>query len=273
MLRRKQKTKLNRLIDDSISVFFFFVVCLSLALVAQFFMGCTSTAPVPTPPAPKYELTLTGSIDGVPFQGVGVGSTASHHDMVISSAISVNYFTVESCHRSLQFSDVISIGWLGTGHQSYAWSYDEAPTIEDTGDCILRFCAFSKAVGSAPSACAIVDFHSPRFILPGQNICNGVNGSTSGTAICHTQVGLIERFQFPVPVVQAPQIVDPTGKTSPYWITNQCQGTFLDAAQTLWEYKMPAAECVAIFMEKALPNRMAKLTVIPYDQAQYQGAQ
>jgi hypothetical protein len=215
-------------------------------------------------------LTLGGSVDGNPYQGISVGSSTAHHDIVITSAISVNYFTVQSCHRSIQFADVINVGWFNNG-KSFSWSYDQAPTIEDSGDCILRFCAFSKTVGSPPVACSIVDFKSSKYQLPGENICNGADGYTTGTALCHTQVGLLERFRFDGPVIIAPQVVDPTGKTAPYWITNQCQGKFLDSENTLFEYQVPENECSVIFMERAAPHRRAKLTVIPYDLSQYPG--
>lgn len=234
------------------------------------FLGCATTQAPQTIASPKYQLTLSGSVDGAEYHGIAVGSAASHHDIVISSAITVNYFTVQSCHRSIQFTDVIDIGWFDQD-KSFTWSYNEAPTIEDTGDCLLRFCAFSKTVGSPPVACSIVDFKSSKYTLPSKNICNGSAGEAYGTALCHTQVGLLERIQFKGPVVVAPKVIDPAGKNAPYWITDQCEGKFLDQAQTLFEYQMPEKECVLIFMEKVTPFRRAKLTVIPYDQAIYHG--
>lgn len=241
----------------------------SLLSLSLLLLNACAGAPVTSPaPAPRYQLTLSGNVDGIQYQGTAVGSSVSEHSITIESDVDVNYFTVQSCHRSLQFSDVIQSGWFKK-NRAYAWVYKEAPTIEDTGDCLLRFCAFSKAVGSAPSSCAIVDFHSPKYTLPGENICNGADGNTSGTAMCHTQVGLLERFRFKVPVVVAPQVQD--DKSGPYWIKDQCQGHFLDESQTLWEYSMPPRECVVIFMERDKPHRRAKLTAIPYDIAHYIG--
>lgn len=243
------------------------------ALVPLLFIGCTTTAPTPVVASPKYELLLTGTIDGNPFQGVGVGSQLPSHTMQIQSAIAVDYFTVQTCHRSVQFNGVIPPDpwWQwGSDNKSFTWNYSEAPTIEDTGDCILRFCAFSKVVSSPPVACAIVDFKASKYILPSENICNGSDGQASGTAICHTQVGLLERMRFTGSTLVDPQAIDPTGKTAPYWITGQCQGKFLDPNQTLFEYQVPENECSVIFMEKTAPYRRAKLTVIPYDLPQYQ---
>lgn len=265
-----QKNKLP--LVDKIGIFFLLAAFVVGVLILG---GCATGAPSAPAPAAKYQLLLTGTIDGYPFQGVGVGSAAPSHSMMVQSNVAVDYFTVQSCHRSVQFNNIIQMpwySWITNGSTvGFTWTYTQAPTIEDNGDCILRFCAFSNTVGAAPVSCAIVDFKSPRYQLPGTNICNGVVGDTTGTAICHTQVGLIERFQFPGPVVAAPQVTDPTGKAAPYWINGQCQGKFLDAASTLWEYTVPENECNAIFMEVAKPHRRAKLTVIPYDIPKYGG--
>lgn len=263
--------KKRRLSPDErffMSVMFLFLIAISLLLPS----GCASTGTTTTvAPLPKYKLLLSGTMDGIPFQGVGVGSADKSHTMTIESPIAVNYFTMQSCHRSLQFVDVIEVDWYdwSKDNKSFTWTYAEAPTIEDTGDCILRFCAFSKSVGSPPVSCAIIDYRNPKYSLPSKDICDGEVGNALGTAMCHTQIGLIERMKFAGPVIVAPQVVDPTGKTAPYWINDQCQGKFLDADQTLFEYRVPSNECVVIFMEKAQPHRKAKLTVIPYDTAQY----
>ena len=252
---------------------FGFVVILFALFVFAHLFGCATTSAPTTPTVPKYELTLSGLVDGITFQGVAVGNSTASHQMTIQSAINVDYFTVQSCHRSIQFSNIITYPWFNWGqdNRSFTWTYKQAPTIEDDGDCILRFCAFSKVVGSPPVACAIVDFHKDRDQIPIRNIFKGVNGDAHGTSICHTQVGLRERMQFPVGVVTAKQQVDSTGKTAPYWISGQCVGKFVDAGSTLFEYQVPENECSVLFMERTPPHRKAKLTVIPYDTAIYTG--
>lgn len=243
-------------------------------LLILFLTACSTTGTVTTtPPAPKYEMLLTGTVDGNAINGTGLGTNASSHSMTIQSAIAVNYFTMDSCHRSIQFTDVIKVPWYDWSgdNKSFSWTYAMAPTIEDNGNCILRFCAFSKTVGSPPVSCAVVDFKNAKFQLPGTNICNGAAGATTGTAMCQSKVGLIERYQFGGPVVIAPQVIDPTGKTAPYWIATQCVGKFIDTNQSLFEYTVPTNECTIEFMEKVPPFRRAKLTVFPYDTAIYPG--
>lgn len=277
MMSEEQKRLLSNVIDKLLLLILYGFILLMIATMLNIVAGCASTGQsVATAPAPKYQLMLGGTIDGAEFHGIGIGTSSRSHQMTIQSSVAVNYFTVQSCHRSVQFSDVIKVPWYDWSQdsKSFTWTYIEAPTIEDTGDCLLRYCAFSNTVGAAPVACAIVDFHSPKYSLPSENICNGVDAgpnSSSGMSFCHTQVGLVERMRFPGPVVIAPQVVDPTGKTAPYWIKDQCVGKFIDDAQTLFEYQMPENECVIIFMEKAPPHRRAKLTVVPYDLPKYGG--
>jgi hypothetical protein len=238
--------------------------------------SCATGVLPTTAPTKTYELMLSGTIDGAAFQGIGVGSNTTSHQMTISSSIAVNYFTMESCHRSTQAGNVIPANpWYdwSTDSKSFSFAYNQAPTIEDSGECILRFCAYSNTVGSPPVACAVVDFKNAYYALDYENICNGADGNTTGggTALCHSQVGLIERVRFPVPVMVAPEVTDPTGGTAPYWINGQCQGQFLDSQQTLFQYTVPATECSVRFLELAKPHRKAKLTVIPYTDALYLG--
>lgn len=269
----------HKKIDDlewSYTIFAVVLMMLLFLLMLGLMTGCSNMPTTSTVAPPiRYELMLSGTIDGTSFQGIGLGSSAPAHQMTIVSPIAVNYFTMESCHRSIQFNDVIEMPWYNfvwhSGSKSFDFTYTEAPTIEDNGECILRFCAFSKTVGSPPVSCAIVDFHSDKYQLPAKNICNGVSGDATGTAMCHTQTGLIERFQLPGPSVVAPQVITPSSNTAPYWITNQCVGSFIDANQSLFQYQMPSQECSIVFMEKSAPYRRAKLTVIPYDQSQYPG--
>ena len=243
----------------------------AVGLISLFLISCASLPNLPflteaIPPSNlQHQLILRGKIDGIPFVGTGIGSDAKRHELLVTSPVTVNYFTMQSCHRSEQFPDFIEKGWFDK-KKTKLIIYEEAPQIEDTGDCILRLCAFSRELGAPPAACAVIDFKSPKYTLPGENICNGAVEKTTGTSICHTQVGLIERFRFPVPVVTAPSTT-PDGVL----IKGQCQGKFIDTQNTLWEYRIPKEECTIIFMERAKPHRRAKLTVIPYDVPAYYG--
>jgi hypothetical protein len=246
---------------------------LGAILLPLFFSAGCSTAPATaTNTVQTFELTLKGELDGQAFQGIALGSTGSSHDIKISSRNDINYFIAKTCHRSDKKEDVITQGWI---KETQSWSYDfeEAPTLEDTGDCPLRICEYSKTVGAPPVQCAVIDFLNSKYSLPAENICNGADGITHGKNICHTQTGLVERIRFKEPVIIADPLPTPQGgdSTQIYLIQDQCAGKFIDPNQTVWQYVMPQKECYVVFDTLAKPHRRAKLTVIPYNIPLYSG--
>lgn len=249
------------------------MIRLLLVISCLLVTACASTGSVTsaTPP-PTYELTLPGVIDGAPFTGVAMASESKNHSITIASKYDVNYFIAKSCHRSEKHEDVIDQGWI-SGTKSWTWIYSESPTIEDTGDCPMRVCVYSKTVGAPPVQCAVIDNRNSRYTLQIENICNGLDVPNQGKSICHTQVGLMERIRFTEPVFVAPPQLPPAGATdqTPYAILNQCQGKFIDTRQMLFQYIMPSTECYLIFDTVAAPHKRAKITVIPYDLPQYTG--
>lgn len=254
------------------------IECLIMVTVAVFilfvFTRCGSAPSVPESLIPpKYELTLSGSLDGSEFTGISMGSKSPHHEITISSTYEVNYFIAKTCHRSEKHEDIIDQGWFSET-KSWRYVYNEAPTIEDTGDCPLRICVYSKTVGAPPVQCAVIDFKNDRYQMIAENICNGADGITSGKMLCHTQSGLIERVRFKEPMFVAPPVVQSNGeadKAIKYTIPDQCEGKFLDAQNTLFQYIMPDKECYLIFDTVSKPHRRAKLTAIPYNVPQYTG--
>jgi hypothetical protein len=242
---------------------------IAIAVVIIMLTSCTSVPIAPN--TSKPQLTLKVSIDGAQFDlGISLGSASPTHTIAIQSNTPVNYFTMQSCHRSVQFNDVIEPKWYqwGQDSRSFAFTYTQAPGIEDK-DCPIRFNAFSNTVGKAPVASAVVDFKNARYLLMGENICNGADGVTTGTMLCHSQVGLRQRVHFQTPVQVGPQITDPAGKVPPYSIKDQCQGRFIDPLT--WEYDMPDSECYVVFDQIAPPHARAKLTAIPFTDATYGG--
>jgi len=244
-----------------------------LAWVLGHMIGCTTAPANNAPPAnPNYELTLSGTLDGAAFTGIAMGSKASQHTITIQSRNDVNYFIAQTCHRFDKREDVISQGWIRET-QSWSYTFNQSPTLEDTGDCPMRICVYSKTVGAPPVQCAVIDFMNDKYQLQAQNICNGQAPINHGKSLCHTKSGLVERMIFKSPVVipdpePMPQGGDPN-KT--YLIPNQCDGKFIDKNNTVWQYVMPENECYIIFADMKAPHPRAKLTVIPYDKPLYSG--
>lgn len=232
-------------------------------IIALFFLlaGCSGSqvASVQTPIV--YEADIYGTLDGNQFQGIAVGSIAVSHTIRIQSPTDVNFMTIQSCHRFEHYEDVIQSGWFQP-NRGFEYTYNQSPGLEDSGICVLRLGAFTKQVG-AGEAYGLMLFHNDKFTLPGENICNGADGGTTGTSICQTQTGLLERLKFKAPVAVARPTKDGAA------IPGQCQGKFID--DLTFEYIMPLGECVAEFMEKAEPHRKYVHLARGFNKTQYRG--
>lgn len=231
-----------------------------------FMIGCTGTSPTVTPPSVVYEADLYGTVDGQPFTGVFVGSAGSSHSFSIQSKTDVNVMTIQSCHRFMHFEDVIQTGWFQP-NRGFTTSYDDAPGIEDTGYCVVRLGAFTKqVVNGVPvgQAYAIGLFHSAKYALPGENICNGADGGTTGSSICQTMNGLIERLRFKGQVITARPKPDGSGL-----VPQMCAVHQVDS--NTWEYTMPVGECVVEFGEVAAPQRKYIHLARGFSNIQYRG--
>lgn len=237
--------------------------------------GCATSPSNPaSQPTPVYELTLSGVLDGIPFSGVAMGNSGPSHTLTIQSDGTIPYVIGQTCHRFDKHEKAIDQGWIKET-KSWSYAYTQAPTIEDTGDCPLRICAYETTVGTPPVQCAVVDFKNPRYTHPARNICNGSDAATTGKMLCHTKTGLIERVQFDEPMRVAGPVKQPdqADETKTYTIPFQCEGKFIDSDNMLFQYVMPASECYIIFYAAKPPHARTKLTVIPYNTPLMSGGQ
>lgn len=234
--------------------FFLVVICL---LLVWCLTGCTGQIPSATPKIIQ-QLDLSGTLDGVAWDGIAVGSSAQAHDIKIQSKTDVNYMTIQSCHRFEKYEDVIKTGWF-EANRGFEYQYSESPGIEDNGLCILRLSAYSKQIGAGESY-GLMLFHNSFFNLTGENICNGADGITTGTSICQSMSGLVQRLKFKDQVV-----VSSNQKNDPI----QCVGNFIDA--NTWEYAMPTGECMVVFMTTAKPRKFYVHLAYGFNKSVYRG--
>lgn len=225
--------------------------------------GCAGLSTNSANTTTVYEADLYGSVDGYAFDGVFVAPEAKTHTFVIQSKTDVNVMTIQSCHRYLHFEDVIKTGWFRP-NRGFQTSLEVAPGIEDTGYCVIRLSAYTKQVG-AGEAYGIGLFKNEMFNLPATNICNGAEGQTSGSSVCQSMYGLVERIKFPGQVVMARPLADGSGT-----IPNQCQGRMIDAST--FEYTMPNGECIIAFGEVAKPHRKYIHLARGFSKSTYRGA-
>lgn len=257
-------------------IFLTFLICAILAISCSSLTGCagfglSGPATNAKTDSPVYEMTLSGQLDSNDFSGVAIGNADPHHTIVIKSNTDVDMFTVKTCHRSVDVTEAIKynklFGWIQP-KRSFQFEYTQAPGIEDNGICPMELCSYSKTVGQLPVDCAMIFFHNPKFAMPTQNICNGSSGNASGTMACKSQMGLIERVQFPTTTFTAPTQLQSDGSQA--LIPGQCVGEFINAQQTIFQYQVPTTKCSVEFLERGNPPLKAILTVIPFNAHPYQ---
>lgn len=231
-------------------------------------VGCGSIPLPQTQTNIVYKLDLNGLIDGKRWDGTAIGSATQSHDITIESPTDVNWMRILSCHRFESYPDVIKTGWFRV-NRGYRYHYQEAPGIEDTGLCVLRLQAFTKALKSdgSPqgSAYALMLFHNSQFTLQAQNICNGEQGTGTGTTICQSMNGLRQRLKFTEQVITTSNPSDGTNAPSP------CQGHFIDAYT--WEYETSLGECMVVFGTTAKPHKFSVHMAYGFNTDQYRGDQ
>lgn len=250
---RKRPQQFKETITDALLLGFCLMV---IACALMMITGCATTSVTTTQPGVAYKYDIKGTINGAPFDGVGVVPYSSAYDMKITSRVDVDLLTVTSCHRDFSVESAITLGWF-QAKRGYDYKYNPAPGIEDVGSCLVRFGAYNESQGQ--NAWGVVDFETPDTTLPAENICNEQDMSTNGVSICQSRVGLIQRLKFSSPVKQAVKSLDP-----------KCVFSAPSDGMT-WEYMTPTGECVIAFGEVGPPYRIHRHTTVGYTDIQIRG--
>lgn len=204
-----------------------------------------------------YKYDMAGTVNGTTFVGVGVIPYAAKYSMQFVSPVNIDLFTIASCHRDWDAESVASVGWFKS-KVGYSYEYDPSLGIENTGSCLVRIGAYNRDKGQ--NVWGIIDFENPERTLPVTSYCNGIVQKFNGVSICQSKVGLIQRIVFDSPVIQDAKALD-----------SKCVMTSKD--QKLWEYQLPAGECVIEFKETVAPYRLHRHTTVAYTDVIIRGNQ
>lgn len=253
----QQKEEFYELIWAAIimSVLSFFLI--SMMTLVFSLAGCASVPSASLPsasPNVAYKYDIKGTVNGVPFDGVGVIPYAQNYDMKIVSRVDVDLLTIGSCHRDIDVESAIQLGWFDSKR---GYNYKFIPnSIESSNSCLVRFGAYNQA-NSVQNSWGIIDFETPDRTLPAINVCNALTVNSNGVSICQSRIGLIQQIVFPVQVRQDPNI-------SP-----ACK--FSTSDNLTWQYKMPSGECVIEFQELGEAHRLHRHTTVGYVQIPIRG--
>ncbi len=242
---------------------FSFALEVTVVLAVTFFIfGCANTplnVPSSNAPGPNtnFRYELTGDINGMAFDGVGVIPLAKHYTLHVKSAHNVELMHITTCHRDVTDQDqpIVQDGWFVPHHQ-YTFEFDQADGIENYGTCLLRVGAYNK--DGNPQDWAVIDFQTPESTLPAFQKCNGDAGKTGGVSICQSQAGLDEEIDFDVPVETSTATSAQCQPHQPHDLKH-------------WLYTLALGECVVYYQEIAPPHRLHRHTSVGYKQVQLRG--
>lgn len=144
--------------------------------------------------------------------------------------------TIKTCHRET------SLEKAGTKE---GFMFTPVAGLEDTGLCFLEISVFEE--GRGRHAWGIIDFENPQFNLGAVLKCNGSTLVSRGTSICSSKAGLIQRIEFPEPVVGS----------------NKSKCEQLPITGRVIQFKMPERECTYIY--KGASGKLHKLTTIGHE--------
>jgi hypothetical protein len=228
----------------------------AFVLVFSGLFGCANIPgpfPINVPQADVvYKYDMSGTVNGVNFNGVGVIPYSKDYTFNVSSREDIDLLTITSCHRDFAVESAVKTNWLNP-KRTYAYWYVPAFGIEDAGPCLVRFGSYNKGVGGQ-NAWAIIDFETPEAKLPADNYCDVEAFAENGVTICQSKIGLLQKLVFKTPVRLA---LDQ--------ISDQCK-IQVPADNMTWEYKIPKGECVYAFHEIAAPHRIHRHTTVGYNQ-------
>lgn len=204
-----------------------------------------------------YKYDMTGTVNGTPFDGIGVIPYADKYQIQLVSRVDVDLLTITSCHRDFAAESVIDVNWFHS-KRGYNYAYEPSAGIENSGSCLVRIGTYNRDKGQ--NSWGIIDFETPESTLPATNYCNGSTQQTNGVSICQSKVGLVQRITFDVPVRTAASALEP-----------KCH--FISQDQKTWEYELPAGECVISFHEIDPPYRTHRHSTIAYTDILIRGNQ
>lgn len=230
-----------------LEIIIFSLICLMLL----FCLTCCSTIPeAMTALAPTvYKYDIKGSVNGVPFNGVGVIPDASQYQIKIISPVDVDMLTITSCNRDVAIQAAISVGWFESSG-GYPYTYAPDPVEKHLG-CLIKLGSYNKAHGQ--NAWGILLPQSQAATLPATVVCNGEIQNVGGVSICQSRVGLKQEIIFSEPVRIFVKAIKP--------------GCVPETQDNLaWTYETALGTCAVDFMTVASPHKIHYLETVGYNE-------
>lgn len=220
---------------------------LALLLIAGL-LSCTSIRPKLDPQV-NYQRDVrmeiqrwdgTKWLDALTITGAGIMPRASHYNIRVLPPGNADMITVTSCHRELKTPNPEgNTRW----NKGYTFMLRLSDTIDQENDCSIDIGVYEKDKGR--HAWGLVGFENQdKYSLAALTKCNGRVWQYRGTSACQAKEGLIQQYEFKVPVAVA------SGEGCE--IKNLAsQNRF----SKVWQFIMPSGECKVFFLDPKAPEK------------------
>lgn len=187
------------------------------------------------------------------INGMGVMPEADSYKIKVLPPGKADMITITSCHREEKMANPEKDGMFkGT----YSFQIDLVQGLESKRTCPIDIGVYEKEAGRHGFATMAIS--TEREKLPALTKCNGRVKQYSGVSVCQAKAGLLQRYEFKVPVDIA-TIPGCEIRPSPDGLN--------------WEFVMPQGSCTIYFIEKKNPDNIHQANLFGYEIIPIRGVQ
>lgn len=226
-------------------------------------VGCSSSLVRPEmDPSTNYQRDITFHVSFLKdnkwspeymITGMGVMPEADSYKIKVLPPGKADMITVTSCHREDKFANPPKDGMF---KNTYTFQIDLVQGLESKRTCPIDIGVYEKVAGR--NGWATLAISTPREKTPAITKCNGRVKTYTGVSVCQAKVGLIQKYEFKVPVVATAipgcEIKQPTDDMN-------------------FEFQMPAGSCTVYFVERKNPDNFHQANLFGFDTIPIRGVQ
>jgi len=222
----------------------YFIIAIIILILLHAY-SCTKMQ-VEFDPKKTYKMELDISISGKSGSGMVWSPQKDFYNIEIFAEEKMDVVLFRTCSREVVVRDPKRI--LNRKRFNYFYQPNE---IEADGFCPVYINALN-AQGYYQNA--FIDISDKNTTLPAKIVCGSTTETTTGVSVCQERIGSAESISFDVEVATSP---------SP-----EC---FLESGTRgkKFDFNIKKGFCDYIFIEKAKPNRMHRLTTYGYDDIKF----
>jgi len=234
-----------------------------MGLTTLFTIGCSSTLVRPEMDATlNYQRDITFHVailhegkwsPDYLIQGMGVMPEADSYRIKVLPPGKADMITVTSCHREEKMANPPKDGAF---KNTYTFQIDLVQGLESKRTCPIDIGVYEKVAGR--NGWASLAISTEREKTHALTKCNGRVKQYHGVSVCQAKAGLIQKYEFKVPVVAT---------AIPGCEVKQAKDDMN------FEFQMPSGSCTVYFVERANPDNFHQANLFGFDTIPIRGVE